>query len=128
MPYGTNFAKVSSIYNPSNTINNFLRASRPGAPPTSIGTSSGGAMEHLLYRSRNNDTFLVIVYNTVRFDNGEYFIKPNTNKDPIVYHFEPWMFAAIIVEERGYQNEEERIQKEEQEERRIIEEGLFSTM
>ena len=128
IPVGTELEKVSSIYNPSITIDNFLRESRPHEPPTFLGYCDRGGRTHLLYRSKNNHTFLVIVYNTVRFDNGEYFIKPNTNKDPIVYHFEPWMFAAIIVEEIGYQNEEERIQKEEQEERRIIEEGLFSTM
>lgn len=78
---GTIFATVSYHFNPSNTIHNFLAESTPGYPPTMLGTSSGGALEHYLYRSTNNDTFLV--YN-----------QPS-RKETTVYHLDEWMVQYI---------------------------------
>tara|TARA_B100001175_G_C19513652_1_gene645662 strand:+ start:6532 stop:6975 length:444 start_codon:yes stop_codon:yes gene_type:complete len=83
MTYGTNFAKVSYIYKPSNTINNFLAESTPGGLPTFIGSSSGGDLEHFLYRSKNNDTFLVYNYNV------------RARRETYVYYLEEWMINDI---------------------------------
>jgi hypothetical protein len=110
------FPKVSDLTT-RNIINDFLKDKESDPPLIELGTSYGGMRNHFLYRSPDKKYFLV----TVSYD-------LNNKKLTNVYYFKPWMFAAIIVEEKGYQNEEERIKKEEQEEKRILAEGLFSTM
>jgi hypothetical protein len=56
---GSYFAEQSFLFNSSNTINNFLAESRPHDPPTFIASTSRDAMDHFLYRSKNNDIYLV---------------------------------------------------------------------
>lgn len=78
---GTDFPKVSYHFNPTEKIHTFLQHSNPGDPPTMLGTSSGGAREHFLYHSNNNNIFLV--YNMPGI------------KETNVYYLEEWMITDI---------------------------------
>ena len=80
----SDFAKLSFHFN---TIKSYLAESRPGDPhqitpgdtPTFIGSSSGGALEHFLYRSINN------AYRSI---NNAFFLvhyKPGTGELTVYY-------------------------------------------
>lgn len=86
MSSDTNFAKVSSIYKPSEKIDNFLAKSEPGDTPTFLGSSSGGALEHFLYHSDGGNKFLV-------------YYEPG-KKNLTVFHLDGWMIDAIQNQEK----------------------------
>lgn len=96
----TEFAEVSSEYKLSDKINSFLSESTPGAPPTFLGYAYEGGRTHLLYRSKDEKNFLVIVSNTVKYDD-KYVIEPKEILK--VYYLEEWMLEQISARE-----EEER--------------------
>ena len=79
---GTIFATVSHYYNPSEKIINFLGESEPRENPTFLGTSSGGALVHFLYRSQDNGDFLV-------------YYQPSREGKITAYYLKQWMITYI---------------------------------
>jgi hypothetical protein len=122
------FAEVSSEYKPSDKINSFLSKRAPGAPPTILGYAYGGGRTHLLYRSKEEKDFLVIVFNTVKYDGSKYVIEPKEILK--VYYLKDWMLEQIRNKEnreieREIERERERerkkeIKKERKKERKSI--------
>ena len=91
VPQETNFA-TSFLPATIKKINTFLTHSKPGEPPTFIGSSSEGAVWHFLYRSENRGDFLV--YNE------------HARMETSVYYLKGWMIDAIKTQEQVEEEEE----------------------